>query len=244
MRNITRKAGAFFVAGMLAVSLLALGACAQPQSAASSASESASAVPALRTFGEKTDTAVALEITNASKKDIIALSVKSSQSEAFGASFVTEATKIAADETIILYVEPVPAPQPTGDAGASGNTDRANDVVLRTLYNVSLTFGDNTTAELHDLNLEGLAKLSLCLSDDGIAYVEFTDANNTVVSTLETERALKAAAEEAARAEAEAAAAQQYQGATGGYGYDTGASSNTGSQSADACVPEGDLIMN
>lgn len=185
MKHAAEKIVSFMVAVLLGFSLFGLEACTTEQpttESASGAAEEANEVE-LRALGRETETALALEITNATGKDIIACAVKATQDAEYPASLVTKTTKIVADETIIVYLEPSGTTQPEPALGASSDNPTAGDIILNTLYNVSLTFDDDTTAELHELNLESLAALEVHLSSDGIAYVEFTDNESETGST-------------------------------------------------------------
>ncbi len=127
--------------------VIGLGACAtiqQPEEPAEE--ETVEAEEELRTIGRESDTAVRIEVTNATNKDIVACSVKVSQDEEYPASLVTRSNMIEEDETIAILFEPEEAAQPEPASGADSDNPIANDVILNTLYNVSLTFDDDTTA--------------------------------------------------------------------------------------------------
>lgn len=157
------------------------------------------------------------------------------------------------------------------ESAATDAANPANDVILRTLYDVSLTFDDESTAVLHNINLDELEEVTVLLAKEGIAYITYETDSGKTESTLETEKALKEAADAAAQAQAEAeaaaaAAAAQAQAEAEaaaaaaasqnsydyGYSYDTGSSggytdnsgSYSGSQTEDSCVDSNDLVFN
>ncbi len=266
MGNTIKKLISALLVGMLSLSLIGLGACSAPEPEP----EPEPVADEMRVIGKETDTAYAIEVTNDSGKSIISFAVKLASDAEYQKSLVTTSTQIAAGETVLMYIEPLNAAVPEGETATAGESDNesaatagsvdeaANDVVLRDLYDIALTFDDETKAELHDLNLEGFVAFAICLTDDGIAYIEYTNDDGKTESTLETEKALKLAEEEAAaqaqaQAEAEAAAAAQAeadaaaaaaaaQNNNSGYSYDTGTGSTGGTQGEDACVD--DLIFN
>lgn len=136
---------------------------------------------------------------------------------------------------------------------ASEETDTAGD-------SNATTANKNLVVELHNINLEELNEVTICLSNEGLAYIEYKNDEGKKESTLETEKALKAeeeaAAEAEAQAQAEAEAAAQAQAeaeaaaaaaAEQAYQYDYGYSDSSGysgSQSEDYCVDPNDLVFN
>lgn len=244
------------VAGVLALSCL-YGCASNEASEEQPVVEKVEEVEELRTIGKETDTAIKVEIENATGEDISKFEIKSSLDSEYPGVFSKESTKIKDEEKVILYFEP----EDIASEAASAETPEAEeagvaDIELRNLYTIHLTFADKTEVELHDLALEELGNFSICLSEDGIAYIEFEDEKGKTSSTLETEKALieakaaaeaeaAAAAEAQAAAEAEEAAAAEAQnqytydsGASNGYSYDSGSSGYSGSQSQDQCVDD------
>lgn len=269
MRNTMRKIFSVVLTGVLGLSAVSLGACSEPEVAEEPVEEEV--VSELRVIGKETDTALMIEVTNKTGKDITSFAVKAMEEEDYQKSLVDEKTKIEADEAVIIYIEPYSASGSEGDtaSGAESGTENEpaaessesssaaeNDVVLRTLYNIALAFDDDATAVVHDLNLEGLPAFSIHLTSDGIAYIEYVNDDGKTESTLETERAIKLAEEEAAaqaqreqeeaaaealaQAEAEEAPAAIDYGSD--YSYDPGSGYVESTQSEDACVD--DVIFN
>ncbi|MCL2806847.1 MAG: hypothetical protein FWD27_01575 [Coriobacteriia bacterium] len=150
------------------------------------------------------------------------------------------------------------------DAGGDAADGAAIDLVMRCLYNIALTFDNDSSAILHNLNLEDLASMEVHLASDGVPFIKYVDVDDTSGSTLETERAFiqaeAEAAEEAALAQAEAeaaaeaeaqaqaeaeaeaaAAAEAAQQYSGGFFYDTGGGGAAASQNPNVCVD--DLVL-
>ncbi|MDR2035405.1 MAG: hypothetical protein LBP91_01835 [Coriobacteriales bacterium] len=230
---------------MLGTTLFGLSACTASKPDTSLEDKSARAE--LRVLGNsKDDSAIMVEVTNSTGKDIVSFAAKSTQDAEFPDSLVTESTRIKAGETVVAYINRANTVKPNNEGAETLGDGVPNGLILRTLYTIALTFSDGSQTELHDLCLEELQSLTICLSEDSVAYVEFTDFDSKTGSTLETEKALKlardeAAAESAAAAEslAQAEAAQNY----GDYSYNPGSGSGGGSQSSDACVDPNDLIF-
>jgi hypothetical protein len=264
MRTTARKTLTAIVAGALLFSFCGLAACLGGTTEASADLATEEREEALRTIGEPSNDAFGLVIENATGKDIVGIFAKVSTETAYGASVLGASEEIADGETVLLYI-PVsvlaatPAASELSEKTPAETDNPSVDVLLRTRYNVLLTFDDDSTAELHDLNFEDMEQLRFCRDTSGIAYVEFENGEDEPESTLETERALKEAADAAAKAQAEAeaaaqaeaeaaaraaaeaeAAASQYQY---NYGGGTGGSAGTGSQSVDNCVDPGDLVL-
>ena len=74
------------------------------------------------------------------------------------------------------------------------------------LFDLTVTFADDTTYKLHGLNFKGMTEFTL-LSAQEFYYLEYVNADGSTGSTLESEKAIaataKAEAEAAAKAEAE-----------------------------------------
>lgn len=207
----------------------------------------------LPVIGKETDTALKIEATNATKKAIKGLSVKLSTDEAYPASLISGSEEIAKEETVEIFIEPIEAPQ----VEAEGEERGVTDVEMRSVYNIQLTFDDDSVVELHNVGLDNIVSIELCLNEDNVAYLEYETNEGAKESTLESELALIAEAEAAAQAQAEAEAAAQAQAEAEAaaqaeaaanesynydYGNDWGSSAGSGSQSEDTCVD--DLILN
>ena len=202
----------------------------------------------LPVFGRDSATAVKLKLDNETNKVIAEIAVKLSYDEVYSESLLPPEARIWLLQTVYVCFEPL---QPAAAADGAGA-----DIVLRPLYDVQVTFSGRDVVVFHGLNLSELEEITLCLTSDGMGYVEYLDASGNHGSTLETERALKDAAEAQAVAEAEAAAAAQaaaeaeaaaaaaaaaeaegqYQ-----YNYSSGGGGSSGGQAQDQCVD--DLVL-
>lgn len=244
-----------------------------------------------RIIGKPSEDALELLVENATGSDIVEVAIKESSQEEYGDPLITKKDTIEDGETVLVYIpqsvlgnkdasnsevdasdegkdaaESASQSDTETDASTEDASSHIDDIVLRTLYNIELTLDDDTVVELHNINLDELDEVAICLSDDGLAYIEYENDKGKKESTLETERALKeaaqaeaeaaAAAEAQAQAEAEAAAAQAQAEAEAAaaasvpsyqydYGYSSGdTGSYSGSQSEGSCVDPNDLVFN
>lgn len=150
-----------------------------------------------------------MKLTNSTAKNIIGISVKSSDEAEYPANMLKEADVFEDKESRLLcYTAPKAAEAPT-DA-------KATDKVLEPAYDIQLTFEDGTTAVLHSFPFGDVEEGEICMED--VAYLKYTSvaskekvdtkgAEQAVKAQAEAEAAAKAAAE--AQAAAEAAAAEQ-----------------------------------
>lgn len=160
----------------------------------------------VKVIGTKTEKSFEVKMTNGTGQDISAISVKSSEEEAYPENMLTAPDVFLKDETRILYYEPKESTEE--QATETGK-------VIPTAYSIQLTLADSSVFELHSFPFEEMKEGAVKLQD-GIAYVTYKGADSdSEISTLDAELATKAAAEaEAAaqaqsQAEAEAAAQAQ-----------------------------------
>lgn len=120
-----------------------------------------------------------------------------------------------------------------GAAGASAEQDAQS----KQLADFKLTFGDDSAYELSAVSLTGYAanaRVSIEYSSaDGVAYLAGKDAKGAVFSTLENQKAVNAAAEQAA-----AEQARQQQPAPAPAPVSGGSSGGTVQQQEDQCVDD------
>lgn len=251
----SKKVPLFAVACLTIFVMAGFVGCSQPE-AEELPDEPAEVVDPLRVIGKETASAIKIEAKNDTGKDIIGFSAKLSTDEAYPASLIDASSKIVDEEEVLVCFEPLKTADQEVGADDQEESDRAQDIMLRELYNISIVFADNTTAELHDINLDDLFSVRLLLSEEGFAYIEYENESGKVESTLESEKVIKAAAEEeaarmaaeekaAAQAEADARAAEEA-AANQKYDYSSGSNSgsgasgggSSGSQSQDQCVDD------
>lgn len=206
-------------------------------------------------IGEESEQSYGIKVNNATGKEIVSFAVETPE----GVRGLEVADlAIANDEKIVIHVTESnftavdTKTETAAEAVAEEDSDN-RDVAIRTLYNVIVGFSDQTSATAHALGAEEVDEYTLKLSEDGVLFVEYTNANGETESTLETEKALIEAAEAAARAQEEAAAAEAQAAAeaaanatayTYDYSYSYGNSGSSGSggsvgQSEDQCVEGG-----
>jgi len=214
---------------------LGLGACAT--SIADELVEEAPVELAHRSLGSASNTAIMLEVSNATVKNIVGFEVLCANDEDYGSALITNGSRIVTGETVVLFFEPV---------GLEPE-----------LYDVALTFNDSSRAVLHGICLEELVFLKICTSNSGTTHAEYKDVKGIRWNTLDRENAIRQIAEAAeaallaqaeaealaeAEAEAEAAAAAAAQSYSGGYSYNTGgggaAAPSAASQAPDVCVDD------
>lgn len=250
--------------GLLGFGLLGLSACTASEPEPVAEEEAHVHKPQFRSIGGQKDSALMLQVTNATDSQIVGFAIGySAENAVYGPSIVTRSTQVELGETVLIYIDldvadTALAELATSGADAPASTgSSSNDIILRTLYDIKISFGDDSTLILHNLNLPDLASITVEYSPDGIGYVVFSALDGSTGSTLESERALVSAeaerlAEEAriaaeleaqAQAEAEAEAAAAAAAASQAqYDYNYSSGSASGSQSADTCVP--DIIFN
>lgn len=236
------------------------------------------------TIGTESENAMAMEFENATGKNIVEVHISAITASAdnAGAKEADATDKEAAATTgpdkgllmedvwadgkvaRISYQAEAAAPvQPVGE-----NADAA-DVVLNDMYNVQLVFSDATEVTLHNVSFKESDRVVVHIDEEsGLGYLTFKQDDGEA-STLEAEKAMKQAAEEAkaaaeatAQAEAEAKAAAEAEASAAEaantysseeYVYeepvydtssngDTGSSGSNASQSEDQCVD--DLVFN
>jgi len=204
-KKITGIAGSLLTAALVILCLWALGGlfgCSQDsqpatQSAADTQVSTDTATQdadqgAAPIFGNNTSTALKVTAVNATGRTILAISIKVSTDTDFPASLMPSNARFTASQKAILCFEPAAedTTNASSTASSSADTGAAPSVALKTLYSIQLTFIDGATVTLHDMDLAGIDSLQLCLSDDDVGYITYTDASGTSQSTLESEKAL------------------------------------------------------
>lgn len=178
-------------------------------------------VKTVRAIGEDSENAYSVNLTNGTGKNIIALSVLSSDSDSEESSVDAEPLNllegekpITADEQFNLLYAPADADTEI-DAEPSDVSDedaQPEEKELTTEYTVHFKTDDEKEYDLHAFPFEDLKDGLILLSAGDVAYMEYSSqTNGEWVNTLEAEIAtaeqLKAAEEEAAQKAAEEAEA-------------------------------------
>lgn len=207
--------------------------CSSP---ANSENEAEKEAPELVSVGEKSDQSVQIKVHNNTNKEIASLQIEKSGT----VGLTDQELAIPSGDTFLINLN--------ASEFADTATETTSDVIVRPVYDVVIGFTDGSHATTHGLGTEDVTEFTLLLSDEGILYVEYTTAEGSTESTLETEKALIAAAEAEALAQAEAEAAAQAaaEAATQtydnyDYNYDYGAGSDNSDsvgQSEDQCVDD------
>lgn len=152
----------------------------------------------LKTIGTKSDKAYEIKMTNKTKKDIIAVQVKSSTEEAYPANLMDTSDSYKQDETRLIYYTPATTETTTSDESGK---------LVTIGYSIQLTFADQSTVELHSFPFGDIEEGDLNL-EDTVAYVTYKSVSTKEeVSTLGAEKAVKEQAAAAAKAAEDAAAA-------------------------------------
>ncbi len=175
----------------------------------------------VKTIGEKTDGAFEVKLTNSTGQDITAVTVKTSNEDAYPASMLKSGDTFAKDEVRTLYYKP------SEDAAKSTATETGKELPVE--YTVHLTLADKSTLELHAFPFDSLKEATI-LVQDGIAYVTY-EQDGKEVSTLEAEKAIKTQAETAAAQAKEAEAAAQAEAAAAAEAQAAAEAANTSSAS-------------
>lgn len=172
-----------FAAACCAVLLtMSIGAvCPAAASETESASEEQKTEKVKKQIGEKTEEALKARLTNATKKDITGLAIKGDTDEEFTENLMDEEQVLSHGEIGILYYTP---------ESSAADEEEAT-------YVIRLTFGDDTTADLHGFSFSKMKKARIRL-EDGIAYLVYNDGEEKI-NTLEAEQELAKEEEAAAQ---------------------------------------------
>lgn len=156
-----------------------------------------------KTIGTKAEGAYEVQLTNATGQDITAVTLKSSSEENYPDTMLAEGDSFKNEEIRNLYYKP------SEEAAQSTETEDGKELPAE--YTMKITLADNTELELHAFPFEDMKKGEIKVQD-GLAYLTYTK-DDSEVSTLEAEKAVKEQkeAEAAAKAQAEAEAAAKAQ---------------------------------
>ena len=142
-------------------------------------------------LGEKTETACETTLVNATGRPVTAVMLKSGQDEEFSENLLEKEDVLEAEESCILYCE-------LQDADKKDLT-----------YDLKIAFTETESYVIHEIPFKSLKEntVKICALD-GVAYIEYTDAETgKEVNTKEAETAKRD--EEAAKQETAAAGAAE-----------------------------------
>ena len=144
----------------------------------------------LPAIGEESADAIKVKLTNKTGKEITSVAIRTSADEEFGDNLLADEDTVADKEKRYLYYAP--------EKDAAETEDAAVDI--------QITFADDTSVVLHDVDLEDIKDGELAAEDD-ICYLSYKSVKTgKTVDTKDAELAVKQAEEEKAAADAKAAA--------------------------------------
>lgn len=144
----------------------------------------------LPAIGEESADAIKVKLTNKTGKEITSVAIRTSADEEFGDNLLADEDTVADKEKRYLYYAPEKDAEETEDAAVD----------------IQLTFADDTSVVLHDVDLEDIKDGELAAEDD-ICYLSYKSVKTgKTVDTKDAELAVKQAEEEKAAADAKAAA--------------------------------------
>lgn len=223
-----------------------------------------------RAIGIENEDALNMRFANETGKEIVGVSAKpvALADVDYGANLLEGSEPWAEGESVTIFCDTYEVME----AAEGENAAAVADIELLPTYDLQMTFSDESAIVLHDVTFDEAEEVQVHVDEpSGLGYMTF-DADGNETSTLQTEVAIKEAADaEAAAAlkaqqEAEAAAAaaaaeQQakqsakqsnsknynYSSGSGGSGSGSGSGSSSGSgagQSQDSCISPDDLVLN
>ncbi len=176
-----------------ALALLAFAGCGsqQQQSSSTASSKSSSSAPAYSlTIGDAKAGGGEFLLKNETQKGITGVKIKAAQDADFPAEALAMSTKTFTTGSVAQIYLPALA---------------ASDASSPVKAAIQFTCADGVVYTVHDVLVREIKEASLCVEGD-VAYLKYTNANNNqAVNTLESEKALLAAAAPAAAVAATAA---------------------------------------
>ena len=131
----------------------------------------------LPAIGEESADAIKVKLTNKTGKEITGVAIRTSADEEFGDNLLADEEAVADKEKRYLYYAPEKDAEETEDAAVD----------------IQLTFADDTSVVLHDVNLEDIKDGELAAEDD-ICYLSYKSVKTgKTVDTKDAELAVKQA---------------------------------------------------
>lgn len=164
----------------------------------------------LPTLGTKSETGFEVKLINGTGQDIKEIQIKSDGWEEFEPNLLGATEVFAKEEMRVLYYTPKVQENVSLNSD-EGNTETDTDVleekVMTPEYTIQFKAADDQVYTLHQFPFEDIKEGTIKIdSDSNLAYLEYESVlQKSHVSTLEAEKAIKDA-EEQAKLEAEAAA--------------------------------------
>lgn len=167
---------------LLAVAILTLAGCSQKESEKTLLPEQEieKYQAAYKTVGQQTEGAGCITTENGTTKAIEQIELKLSEDDAFETEVMSNEA-IEPEEEVKLYYQDL----------VTGEDDNDSDIGFRTLYDVRVTFDDGESVDLHDLNIPELKAMRICLSPEGVGYIEYRTAWGSTEDTLDAEKAIQ-----------------------------------------------------
>ena len=189
-KNLIKTMTAAALAGLLTMTA-GYGVCAAEEtSAAPQGQEEAE----LKTIGEKAEgeTIFAVKLTNSTGKNITGLAVKGAKEAAYPENMLEEGDVFGQDEERVLYYDSAAVLEAV-EAENEGDEIRP---LVRPIYNIQVTFDDETVQELHSFPFGDAEEAVLCQGEE-VLYITYVSLSaGTEFNTEEAELMDKQLAEE------------------------------------------------
>ena len=147
----------------------------------------------LKTIGEKAEgeTVFTVKLMNRTGKDITGMAVKGAKEEEYPENMLTEGDVFVQDEKRILYYDAAAVIE----ANEAENNVDENRPLIKPIYNIQVTFADETVQELHSFPFGDAEEVTLCQGEE-VLYITYTSvAEGTEFNTEEAELMEKQLAE-------------------------------------------------
>lgn len=162
-----------------------------------------------KVIGVESDDAYEMMLKNSIGKDIVDLSIKTTDKEEYPVNMIKNGEVIASGETVNLFYTP---------EKLVNDQLSDSDKAVNTIYEVKVVLADNTVLYISALGLDDINKEVELLYEDEVIFVKYNSkATGSLVSTKEQELGalqMRKDAEAKAKAEAEAAAKAAQEAAT------------------------------
>ena len=190
-KNLIRTMTAAALAGFL---LTAGGYGVFAEEVAPAAAQDQAEETELKTIGEKAEgeTIFAVKLTNSTEKDITGIAVKGSKEDEYPENMLEEEDVFVQGEKRILYYDAAAVIE----ANKAENEVDENRPLIRPIYNIQVTFADETVQELHSFPFGDAEEAEVCQGEE-VLYITYTSlAEGTEFNTEEAELMEKQLAEE------------------------------------------------
>ncbi len=203
---------------MMAVMVMLMTGFAPAASEPAAAPEATPVPEPVGYLGEQEDAQGMIVLANGTEQDIVSLTIKGEEDEEYSEQLLAEDDPFLAGERRVLCLP------------AEGS------------YEVRLVLADETELTLHALSAEEIPECTILVSEDGVAYVAYVDAEGEEADTLETETAIYEEAQRIAEEEAEAARKAEEEAAAAAAAAATAKQSSNSSYGGDSGCLTGGLL--